>query len=306
MASSWPVSGTTVGVALALTALALAGCVGGGDGGALEDQDVTPTDSGSDTATVAGVVVSDEGLPVPNVSVVVRLADDSGDRSTQTDGQGAFEIVGVPPGNHQIFLERLGYESLARPVTVHAGETTQLEFTLRPLQVVEVFHTTEILVGFIGCSVTVIYPAGDPGYTAWQCGDTASNDAWYPNHDPYLNWTIPEDVPTHLLELTWEPASASADQLRWQIASNLDCYLNLCFVGDEYQTQGGPAPLVYRLEDDEGLPNDLPSSFMSRVSSGPATTTSPVRVVVEQPFEQYTTSWFGEAAPEGWSALPPP
>lgn len=291
-------------LAILLLTMGLAGCAGG-DGDTQSATLSTPTGPDHETGAVQGVVVGDEGLPVPNVTVVIQLSDGSSEPSDRTDENGAFEIAGLPAGSHKIFLERLGYESVARPVTVVAGETTELEFTIMPIEVTEVFHTTEILAGFIGCSITVIYPAGSPGYTAWQCGDVAGNEPWYPNHEPYLNWTVPEDVVTHLLELTWEPASSSADQLRWQIATNLDCYLNLCFVGGEYQTQGGPAPLEYRLEDGEGLPDDLPSPFMSRVSSGPATTTSPVRVVIEQPFEQYTSSWFGEPAPETWTALPP-
>ena len=79
------------------------------------------------TGTIAGRVVergATGGLPAAQVFVVGTT------RGTVTNDSGGFRIPGVPVGSYQLRVRRLGYESVALPVTVAAGQTARVEFTV--------------------------------------------------------------------------------------------------------------------------------------------------------------------------------
>jgi TonB-dependent SusC/RagA subfamily outer membrane receptor len=74
------------------------------------------------TVTVAG---TNAALADATVSLVGT------NRGARTDESGKFRIPGLAAGSYQVRAQRIGYASLTRPVTVAAGQTATVAFTLR-------------------------------------------------------------------------------------------------------------------------------------------------------------------------------
>ena len=75
------------------------------------------------TGTVRGHVIdtSTTYLPIEGVRVVL-VADDGSETVTETDDNGAFEVVGLAPGRYQLSCYKDGYwDVVGKPVTVIAG-----------------------------------------------------------------------------------------------------------------------------------------------------------------------------------------
>jgi Mg-chelatase subunit ChlD len=69
----------------------------------------------------------------PASGVFVTLGDETGIQPAISDGAGSAQIASVPPGSYVLQVEYPGYGTLRIPVTVRAGETTDLGAqTLQP------------------------------------------------------------------------------------------------------------------------------------------------------------------------------
>ena len=77
------------------------------------------------TGTIQGVVTDLNNLPVWGAQVSVTGTG----LGTLTNAQGRFQ-VNVPAGAHQLRIERLGFSSVARDVTVIAGQVTALDIQM--------------------------------------------------------------------------------------------------------------------------------------------------------------------------------
>lgn len=86
---------------------------------------VDALDRGSGGA-VAGTVRDAGGRPVSDVRI--RLVGVKGE--TRTTGQGRFTYRGVPPGQHVVSIEVIGFERARRVVRVEAGDTARLDVRL--------------------------------------------------------------------------------------------------------------------------------------------------------------------------------
>jgi TonB-linked SusC/RagA family outer membrane protein len=88
--------------------------------------------SAQNTGTVAGRVTeggSQEPLPGVTVSLAGGPADVAG-RSAVTGADGRFTIGGVPAGTYTARATRIGFGTVARQVTVAAGQTATVDFTV--------------------------------------------------------------------------------------------------------------------------------------------------------------------------------
>jgi hypothetical protein len=82
-----------------------------------------PTQGG----TIAGTV-RDRATQQPIPSAQVSLTGTT--RGALTNDQGAYRVTGVPAGNYQVRVLRIGYQASVLPVTVTTGQTTTLDVAL--------------------------------------------------------------------------------------------------------------------------------------------------------------------------------
>ncbi len=90
------------------------------------------------TGTIAGSVADTTGSGLANAEVRV----DGTLLHVTSDERGRFTLAGVPAGSHTLRALLLGYRPATRPVTVSAGETAEVSFTLErvpiPMEGVEI------------------------------------------------------------------------------------------------------------------------------------------------------------------------
>ena len=75
---------------------------------------------------ITGVVTDESGAPVSQVQVYLPESS----LGSLTRPNGAYLILGVPAGTHEIRAERIGLGASSEQVTVQAGETAQVNFQL--------------------------------------------------------------------------------------------------------------------------------------------------------------------------------
>ena len=82
------------------------------------------------TGTVTGRVIdSTSQQPLSNVTIAVPGTS----LGALTRGDGSFTMPGVPAGAHRVHARRIGYALQERQVTVTAGQTATVQFTLSPV-----------------------------------------------------------------------------------------------------------------------------------------------------------------------------
>jgi len=78
-------------------------------------------------ATIQGVVTDTSDASLPGVNVRVTGTQ----KGASTDATGAYEIQSIAPGNYTIIASFVGFQEASKKVTLEAGETRTLNFTLR-------------------------------------------------------------------------------------------------------------------------------------------------------------------------------
>jgi len=78
------------------------------------------------TAAIAGLVRDSTGAPIGDAEVVLGALQ----RGARTDAQGWFTLEGVPPGEYQIHVQRLGYAWVEFRWAARAGERTEVAVTM--------------------------------------------------------------------------------------------------------------------------------------------------------------------------------
>jgi hypothetical protein len=98
---------------------------------------VPPTlGQGVQTGTVAGVVESSDGLPLPGVTVSAVSPSLQGASTAVSDGNGVYHVRGLVPGTYRLSFEIPSFRSLSRDgVQITAGGSATLDVTLAPADV---------------------------------------------------------------------------------------------------------------------------------------------------------------------------
>ena len=97
----------------------------------------TSASAQSTSATLSGTVTDEQKAALPGVAVTVRNVQSGQLRSTTTDGRGAFQVVGLPPGRYELTAELSGFAKLVRtdiPLTVAQELTLPLSLKLAGLE----------------------------------------------------------------------------------------------------------------------------------------------------------------------------
>jgi len=92
------------------------------------------------TGKITGKVI-EKGNPIPYANVKILGGPRLG---ALTDENGAFSIPGVPVGTWQIQAEPIGYDKQVQSITVNAGQTATVTFTVGETKVVKQIEEIEV------------------------------------------------------------------------------------------------------------------------------------------------------------------
>jgi len=83
------------------------------------------------TATIEGRVKDAEGKPIPDATVIVRNPKEGINRTTFTSTTGYFSIQGLQPGDYDVAVQHIGYQTqIKKSITLLLGQTATLSFAL--------------------------------------------------------------------------------------------------------------------------------------------------------------------------------
>ena len=74
------------------------------------------------TANVSGVITSDEGNALADVSVT--LTGPAGSQAKKTNDSGQFRFLGIAPGDYQLTVKLSGFGDATVPASIKAGQNT--------------------------------------------------------------------------------------------------------------------------------------------------------------------------------------
>ncbi len=84
-----------------------------------------------ETGSLSGRVAAEDGTALFGANIVVRESATGALRGTTTDGDGAYRVDGLPPGDYEVTVSFLGYEPVTTAgVAVRGGETARLDVGL--------------------------------------------------------------------------------------------------------------------------------------------------------------------------------
>ncbi|MFT4976605.1 MAG: hypothetical protein ACI8S6_002510 [Myxococcota bacterium] len=93
------------------------------------------------TGQMRGTVTDPDGLVVPGAEVVVTSPRLQGDQRVQTDSDGRFLLINLPPGEYEAVVSRSGFGSTRASVRVAAGQTLTMTLIIDPQAVEEMVIT---------------------------------------------------------------------------------------------------------------------------------------------------------------------
>ncbi len=86
----------------------------------------------AETGDLRGKVEDRDGLPVPNARVTLSGPRIGGEMTAETDADGRFQILQIPPGQHVLQVEMGGFQGTQITVTVRLDESAFVPVTLSP------------------------------------------------------------------------------------------------------------------------------------------------------------------------------
>lgn len=90
-----------------------------------------PTEAPAKNATVQGLVRDAGGKPIIAARVILRLSSSQQQIERNTDAQGVFRFIGIPPGTYQLDIHATGYQDLpALEIQLKAGDNLVRELSL--------------------------------------------------------------------------------------------------------------------------------------------------------------------------------
>lgn len=271
---------------VALLALLVAGCLSDPAAPARATVAYPPVDDGG---TVAGVTVDETAAPLAGV----RVAIGSLEGTAFTDEDGRFVFLNVPAGARFVSASKLGYEGASLPVTVSGAGSIDVQIVMAAVTYVEPRTDLVVYQGMIACGVG----ANAQTFTyACPTGEYRSD----------TQTSVTSDVVGLLEELVWSQATTtSTDQFRLVFGFNEQCVNAQCTFEHEYADLEGPSPLRAYADELPGV-RDAPEGTSVPVFHRiwvPTPEPAGLAVMVNQGFTLYMTAFYGEAMPEGYTAV---
>ncbi|MBI2078977.1 MAG: carboxypeptidase regulatory-like domain-containing protein [Euryarchaeota archaeon] len=268
----------------------LAGCTA--HGGRVERTDeptpkassvVTPSEGATadprETGTIRGLVLSDEAKPIPEADVGVvspiQLA-------ATTDASGAFEFQRLSPGNYALRVSALGYQAVARRLDVRAGEVADARFVLAPITVREP-HSNQFI---DEASITLAFTAA-----FYYGGSTANTQTYAPGAFPDK---------TRFVHATDVALVAYVGSVEWKSDTAVGVKRVLLEANATFEktffknASAGRSPFTMMVPLEPATPADCASSPPESL----------VQVTLQQRIHLYTTHFYVDAPPAGYTGLP--
>lgn len=92
---------------------------------------------GTQTGVLGGTILDTQGLAVPGATVRAVSPAQQGERVVVSDGLGAYQLPGLPPGRYTLTVELDGFQPVTGEVDVPLGGVADLDVTLRPATATE-------------------------------------------------------------------------------------------------------------------------------------------------------------------------
>jgi Carboxypeptidase regulatory-like domain len=96
-----------------------------------------------DDVTISGKVTDSNNQPIPGASVKAKLVTTGAERTVQSDDEGRFRLIDLPPGIYSVKITATGFGAKERKnLTTVSGQNVQLNFQLAPGDVSGVVEVT--------------------------------------------------------------------------------------------------------------------------------------------------------------------
>jgi len=82
------------------------------------------------TGQLGGVIVDADGLPVPGVVLTMSSPSLQGSRAVESNDDGEFVALGLPPGEYRIEATKPGFQTAAVSVRVFTGRSSRIELQM--------------------------------------------------------------------------------------------------------------------------------------------------------------------------------
>lgn len=188
------------------------------------------------TGAIRGIVHDEAFFPLDEVDIVIPELN----ITAKSGPTGEFTLKAVPPGEHQLFAQKVGYELAARRVAVAVQQISGVSLELKPLPIVEPYYVTKSQQGIFGLGNGII--------SISSVVSTAINVSSF---DTYrLKWQLSGQVSqwkASVFEMEWVSTQALGSTLsvRWEV---LDCQSE---ANSRLVDLAGVSPLKKRINETE-------------------------------------------------------
>jgi hypothetical protein len=88
--------------------------------------------SGSTTGSILGTVKDQQGATIAGVKIKVKQIETNFERTGETDEEGSYNFLQLPPGNYQLTLTAEGFKAINEQLTLTIGATLLSQFDMLP------------------------------------------------------------------------------------------------------------------------------------------------------------------------------
>lgn len=287
---------------LAVLAIVTAGCGGPGDSSSL-----SPEERVRESTGIRGTVTDDAFVPVEDAVVTLRTDK----RQVRTGADGAYEFLGLEPGNHLVSVAKFGFAPGTFHVQVWATAVAELDIPLKPVPTGEPYYNVFPFGGFITCEAAVGSVPQDTVYT--DCGVEAED-----LQEDLRRQDVEFEYGAYrvLAELDWEPVTPAAKRLTFAIGDGRETAGSDPF----HVVQQGPGARVFLVRgtlnlvfgDDGGIADVTVQAAPAIDEHGCCQTAfdtaqhPPVSagLAFQQGFDVYSTVFYFSHGAPGFSAIP--
>lgn len=286
-----------------IAAVALSGCIGGGDVLTEDEDEREIEDDGSielneiadDESTLTGQVVSDGFEPIEGATVVIQGLD----VNATTNIAGRYKLEGLAPGDHQVFAQADGFKVERKAAELVAGQATQVSFVLERLPSETPHIVARELSGFLECQTGAVVLTMNCVPIQNVLDDLGTNPT---NTEQILKWEFdPNGLEALVAEMVWNPpTNGFAEELQLLVEQDSTDLVE----GGTYGSAQGPSPVRLELIGWDAIPkaadNETEGVFQTRTFPP----YEPGTIVFQQKFTVFMSYFYHQLPTPGYTGIP--